>query len=162
MRVVEVQTGGESAIADGRERERERNKKLKRERERGRGRPPSKRGQMKWKLARREREDRGSVVFELKQEEQWRREVRSERRKERKKKAQLSRTLKESWQIYEHVTLFLSLSFSPTFFVQLIPPVTHSRWSAPFLHFSRPPEVSSTPGSRWSRENGVDRKRNEK
>ena len=35
MRVVEVQTGGESAIADGREREREREiKKLKRERER--------------------------------------------------------------------------------------------------------------------------------
>lgn len=34
----------------------------------------------------------------------------------------------------------LSLFLSPahTFFVQLIPPVTHSRRGAPFLHFSRP------------------------
>lgn len=70
MRVVEVQTGGESAIADGREREREREiKKLKRERERERARTTTVQKRVNEMKTGAKRE-RGSVVFELKQEEQ--------------------------------------------------------------------------------------------
>lgn len=62
--------------------------------------------------------------------------VREEREK-RKKKAQLSRTLKELWQIYEHVTLSLSLSLACAYLLRPINSTGHSlsprRPLSPFL-----------------------------
>lgn len=136
MRVVEVETGGESAIADGRERERENKKKWrKREKE-----DAPREG--KWNENWRE-EGEGSVVFELKQEddgEEERTTVRSEKGERKGKKRHSYHERLKSCDRFTSTWLSLSLFLSPahTFFVQLIPPVTHSRPGAPFLHFSRP------------------------
>lgn len=86
-----------------------------------------------------------------------------EEREKRKKRHSYHERLK-SCDRFTSTWLSLSLFLSPahTFFVQLIPPVTHSRPGAPFLHFSRPLNTTRasppSPSSRRRRENGVDQK----